>query len=328
LSCWVQIPFSPRMGRGVKGGMARVLAVLCSGRRNGYTARVMEAALEGAREAGAEVEVAHLREFTFGPCTSCFECVRREEHVCVLPDDMGREGRGRLFLKVLGANALLLADPVHMWGPSASSHLFIERLYPFVWSGGLNGMPFASISCATNQGMQHLALKEICKWAFTLGMRYIGGLSVHAARFERSLREARLLGRRLAEAASEDERGRRRYKDDAERFLDYADKPWSPLLPYLENLTKGTLTYEGSLIEEALCEGTFKDRRALELLRRAAGGLKKALKRYKLGDLEGATRALVEASAYWTHATWREFLERGVIGAGPPKAYRPLPDEG
>ena len=306
--------------------MAKILAVLCSGRRHGYTATVMEAALEGAKEAGAGVEVAHLREFSFGPCTSCFECIRREDHTCVLPDDMGREGEGRLFVKVRGANALLLADAVHMWGPTASAHLFIERLYPFVWRGELNGMPFASISCATNQGMQHLAREEICKWAFTLGMRYVGGLAVHAARFGRALREAKLLGRRLAEAALEDERGRRRYGDDAERFLDYADKPWSPLLPYLENLTKGTLTDEGSLLEEALCEGTFDDGEALKLLTKAADGLREALKRYKLGDLEGATRALVKASAYWTHATWRQFLEREVIGVKPPRAYRPLPD--
>lgn len=307
--------------------MAKVLAVLCSGRRHGYTATVMEAALEGAREKGAEVEVVHLREFTFGPCISCFECIRRKDHTCVLPDDMGREGKGRLFVKVREANALLLADAVHMWGPTASAHLFIERLYPFVWSGELNGMPFSSVSCATNQGMQHLATAEICKWAFTLGMRHTGALSVHAARFERALKEAKVLGGRLAEAALKDEKGRRRYRDDIERFLDYADKPWSPLLPYLENLTKGTLTYEGSLLEEALCEGTFKDERAVELLTKAAEGLKRALKCYKLGDLEGATRALVEASAYWTHATWREFLEREVIRAKPPKVYRPLPRE-
>lgn len=305
--------------------MAKILAVLCSGRREGYTATVMEAALEGVKGAGAEVEVAHLKDFKLGPCTSCFECIRREDHACILPDDMGREGKGRLFVKVCGANALLLADAVHMWGPTASAHLFIERFYPFIWSGKLNGMPFSSISCATNQGMQHLALREICKWAFTLNMRFVGGLAVHAARFEKALKEARVLGRRLAEAALRDEEGRRKYEDDFERFLDYADKPWSPLLPYLQNLTKGTLTYEESFPEEALRERTFKDEKALSLLKKAAEDLKEAVRRYKLGDLEGATRALVEASAYWTHATWREFLEKEVIKAKPPSVYRPIP---
>jgi hypothetical protein len=32
----------------------------------------------------------------------------------------------------------------------------------------------------------------------------------------------------------------------------------------------------------------------------------------------------VEASAAWTHATWKEFLEEGVIKAKQPEAYRPL----
>jgi len=56
--------------------------------------------------------------------------------------------------------------------------------------------------------------------------------------------------------------------------------------------------------------------------------LRRALALRRLGDLEAATQALVEASAAWTHATWKEFLEQGVIGAKQPDAYRPLASEG
>ena len=54
-----------------------------------------------------------------------------------------------LHARLAAASALLIADPVHNWGPSALCHLFIERSYPFLWSGKLSGMPFASISCAS-----------------------------------------------------------------------------------------------------------------------------------------------------------------------------------
>ena len=71
--------------------MALLLGLLTSGRRHGYTAGLLDAALESAREVeGLTVERVAVQGFRFGPCTSCFTCIRREEHVCVLDDDMGR----------------------------------------------------------------------------------------------------------------------------------------------------------------------------------------------------------------------------------------------
>ncbi len=163
--------------------MAYVLALLASGRTKGFTASVLQAAINGAESVSdVEVELVHLHKYKFGPCTSCFNCIRDEKHNCTLPDAMG--GKGELMAKVKRANGWIIADPVHCWGTSAQCHLFIERCYPFIWSGDLEGMPFASISCASNQGMQRLANANLCKWAFTFGLRYIGGLPVHTAYIE------------------------------------------------------------------------------------------------------------------------------------------------
>jgi hypothetical protein len=43
------------------------------------------------------------------------------------------------------------------------------------------------------------------------------------------------------------------------------------------------------------------------------------------GRREEAARRLVRASAYWTRATWLEFVEPRVVHASQPAAYRPLP---
>jgi multimeric flavodoxin WrbA len=305
--------------------MALLLGLLTSGRRHGYTAGLLDAALESAREVeGLTVERVAVQGFRFGPCTSCFTCIRREEHVCVLDDDMGREGTGELFGKIASANALLIADPVHNWGPSATCHLLIERLYPFVWSGHLGGMPFASLSCASNQGMHRLAMQNLCKWAFGIGMRYVRGLATHCATYAEAKNEARRIGTLIAEAALADAREGRRPMSDAERFLSYADSPWVAFEPYLDNLTSGTGEWEQSLIQRGLSQGTFKRPEARELLEQALGKLRRVVALKRLGNLEAATQALVEASAAWTHATWKEFLEEEVIGAPQPEAYRPL----
>jgi multimeric flavodoxin WrbA len=300
--------------------MATVLALLASGRSSGFTASVLDAAVRGAQSVeGVQVRRVGLHSHRFGPCTSCFHCIRDEAHECTLPDAMG--AGGALMAEVKRANGWILADPVHFWGTSAQCHLFIERCYPFVWSGQLEGMPFASISCASNQGMQRLANQGLCKWAFTLGLRYVGGLPVHTAYMDQARREAEALGRRLGQAAVVDAQGRKKYPDQ-ERYADYLDAPWRPLEPYLDNLTRGTMAYERSLIAQGL--DTFTRQEAVALLEEARGQLEDALALYGKGRHRDACRHLVRASALWTHATWKEFLEEDVVQADVPAAYRPI----
>lgn len=307
--------------------MATVLAVLTSGRRGGFTSQLLDRAIAGAAAVeGVTVEPVHAHDFSFGPCVSCFACVRRPEGACVLADDMGRGGAGAFYQAIAGANALLIADPVHNWSPTATARLLIERCYPFLWTGALKGMPAATLSCASNQGMQRLARRELCKWLFGLRTRYVGGVAAHVATFERALAEAGEIGGALARAALDDERGRRVW-DDPECFEHYVrHAPWNPLECYLENLTDGTLDAEASLMVTA--RETFANARARELLAEAQAGLVRTLDLYRIGDRVAAARALAEASAYWTNATWLEFLAEEVIGTQQPQAYRPLPDCG
>lgn len=303
--------------------MATVLAVLASARRSGYTASLLDEAAAGAQQvAGVTVDLRNLHDYQFGPCRSCFTCIRSEQHLCALKDAMG--GAGELWRALEAANGLLLADPVHGWGPSAGAHVFFERTYPALWSGALNGMPFGSISCASNQGMQHLARNEICKWAFGRGFRYQGGLAVHCAYMQEGRTEAFQLGARIAEAALLDESEGRKPYGDEECFLAYADSPWVAYEPYIANLTRETGRWEDSMLNQALEQGVFARPEARELAEESLEIFKRCLAERERGRHEQAYRLLVRASALWTQATWKQFLEEQVIGAAQPGAYRPL----
>lgn len=48
-----------------------------SPRRNKNTAQMLESAMRGAQEAGAEVEMIHLYSLNFKGCMSCFLCKRK-----------------------------------------------------------------------------------------------------------------------------------------------------------------------------------------------------------------------------------------------------------
>ncbi|MCD6503953.1 flavodoxin family protein [Candidatus Bathyarchaeota archaeon] len=305
--------------------MARVLGFLGSARRDGYTVKVLKEALEGAKSIqGVEAELIYLLDYKFGPCTSCYECIRRSDHRCVLQDDMGQLGEGKLWKKIEGANGFIFAAPVHFWSADALSHLFIERLYPFLWSGELKGIPVATITVASNQGFQFVANTMLCEWAFTMVMKYVGGLPVHAAYLDEALPRARYLGMKLGEAALKDEKEGRKAPTDEEIWLYYQDKPWRVFPHYIENLTMGTGNPELSVIKRSLAHGTFKRKEAVDLLKKADEEFDKFSYHYSLGNYEEAIKSLVKASAFWTHATWKEFLEEQLIKAPPPKVYRPV----
>lgn len=305
--------------------MAHVLGILGNARRDGYTIKVLNEALAGARSVpGVEVELVHLLDYDFSPCISCYECIRMTEHHCILSDDMGKKGRGKLWKKVEEANGLVFATPVHFWSADALTHLFVERLYPFLWSGRLKGIPVVTISVASNQGFQIVANAMLCEWAFTMAMEYIGGLPVHVAYLDEALPKARYQGIKIGEAALEDEKAGRTAPTDEEIWLQYQDKPWKVFPHYIENLTMGTSDPDFSIIKRALAHGTFRRKEAIEFLKKADEEFGKFAHYHNLGDCEKALRFLVKASAFWTHATWSEFLEMQSVKAPPPKAYRPV----
>lgn len=309
--------------------MAHLMVVQGSGRKKGFTASFMENVvqnLEGVK--GLDVEVYHLHDYTYGPCKSCFHCIRNVGSGCILEDDWGRKRKGELFQGFVRANGLLVVDPVHGWGMSAQARLFLERIYPTFWEGIPYGLPFASISCASNQGFQTRATAELCKLAAGSGFRYIGGLPVHVAYLQDARPKAVELGFRIAEAAHEDERNGRHKLTDEEIFLMYMGTPWDIVDGYLENITDGTFAYETSVPAQALCKGVFTDPEARSLLEKTCSHLKDALYHYASNDRRTAAIELSRVAKFWTNATYRQFLEKDVVRAQIPKAYRPLEELG
>jgi len=291
--------------------MAHILAVMCSPKKQGFTASLYREAIEGMRtEPDVEIEEVFLPSFEFKTCRACYTCIQRSDHTCVLDDAFGRDGQGELYRKILETNGIFIANPTYMWGPNALCHLFFERCYPFLWSETLNGTPFASASSAMNHGMHRLANVEICKWAFCYEMRYIRGLPVHSAEFHRKREDLHDLGRSLARAALDDERNGRNTFTDEERFLYYMDKPWSVLEPYIDNLTDGSFRFEDALMERGLREEIFQDAEAIEQFRESAAAFRDVMQSYEAGDPTEATRRLARVTSVWKTATILEWRHR------------------
>ena len=106
--------------------MKKLIAINGSPRRNGNTAQLLQEAMRGAQEAGAETEIVHLYTLNFKGCTSCFACKlkSRPHGTCAMRDDLSP-----VLEKVKAADAIIFGSPIYFMNLSAGMIAFIERLF-------------------------------------------------------------------------------------------------------------------------------------------------------------------------------------------------------
>lgn len=100
--------------------MAQLVAVYGSPRRNGNTATLLKAAVEGAKSAGARVEEIVLRDLKLSPCLEIYGC--KHGGRCVINDDFGR-----VRDQLLEADGMMLASPIFFYTVSAHTKIFMDR---------------------------------------------------------------------------------------------------------------------------------------------------------------------------------------------------------
>ncbi|MDN7011894.1 flavodoxin family protein [Methanoculleus sp. FWC-SCC3] len=103
-----------------------VLGISGSPRRHGNTETLLDAVLEGAREAGADVEKIVLRPLEYASCQGCNAC--HKTGVCVLKDDLTE-----VFEKIGDADVIVLASPIYSMGITAEAKGLIDRAQ-YLWA--------------------------------------------------------------------------------------------------------------------------------------------------------------------------------------------------
>lgn len=96
------------------------------GRRSATQAIVKEF-LDGAAEAGAEVETVLLADRKIGHCRGCFTCWTKTPGVCVIKDDMAE-----LLPKLKEPDIVVFATPLYVDNVSGLMKNFLDRTVPQV----------------------------------------------------------------------------------------------------------------------------------------------------------------------------------------------------
>lgn len=98
----------------------KFLAIWGSPRRGGNSEILLDAFIEGATAAGAQVEKVALQKLKISPCLEIYHCF--QDGTCPIRDDMQP-----LYDKLLAADVVALATPIFFYSVSAQAKAMIDR---------------------------------------------------------------------------------------------------------------------------------------------------------------------------------------------------------
>ena len=103
----------------------KAIAINGSPRKGWNTDMLLQQALRGAADAGAETELIQLSDLTFSGCRSCFACRRAgaETGRCMWKDDLQP-----ILDKILSADAVFMGSPIYLGNVSGMMYCLMERL--------------------------------------------------------------------------------------------------------------------------------------------------------------------------------------------------------
>jgi NAD(P)H-dependent FMN reductase len=104
----------------------KILALAGSPRRSGNTDMLLEQAMAGAKNAGAEVEHVILSRLQIAPCIECNRCFKTGR--CAVQDDYQA-----LYDKTLQADGIMLASPIFFMNVTGFTKAFIDR-FQCLWA--------------------------------------------------------------------------------------------------------------------------------------------------------------------------------------------------
>ncbi len=187
-----------------------VMAINGSPRKKGNTATLINAMLEGAKEAGADISQAHLHTLNMNGCMGCYSC-RTHHGECAQKDTLSP------YLEAMKTcDGVIFGCPIYMYRICGQMKLFVDRLYslyPPKAGGGYGtavppGKRFAIVISqgAPDAEQYHKSIRWLAGMAGTgLGLKEVGRIlhtdshNSPAAKDRNLLEKARTIGKRLAE---------------------------------------------------------------------------------------------------------------------------------
>jgi multimeric flavodoxin WrbA len=106
----------------------KAIGIVGSPRKNGNVDTLVQAVLQGAKEAGYETAKYNLNEMKYRGCQACEYC-KKNDH-CRLDDDVSA-----LLKEIAGADAVVFGSPIYFYQFTGQFRLMEDRMYSLIDSG-------------------------------------------------------------------------------------------------------------------------------------------------------------------------------------------------
>ena len=114
--------------------VVKVLGFVGSPRKEGNTDLLVQEALKGAKDAGAETSIYYLHDYNISDCRECMGCRQPGAERCVVKDDMQQ-----FYPLIRQADVYIFGTPFWFGYMPGQAKSFLDRWYCFV--GGPNALP-------------------------------------------------------------------------------------------------------------------------------------------------------------------------------------------
>jgi multimeric flavodoxin WrbA len=167
--------------------------------KNSNTLKLLDAALDGAAEAGAEVEAIDVAKLKIKYCTACNSC--HEKGVCSIKDDYNG-----VLEKLLAADGIIWSSPNYMMNVTAQLKTLFDRSPLITHEQLFEGKYSLSLTTAGSGGVDFV-LDIMNDFMILCGGNTIGGIGCSMSQgpsaMEAAIGKSREMGKDLVEAIRE-----------------------------------------------------------------------------------------------------------------------------
>ena len=133
--------------------MAKIMILNGAARKNGNTAKLIQAFTDGAKSSDNEVREFYLQDMNIKGCLGCEHCSRAANGTldpCAQNDDMAMINEA-----FMTADVVVFASPVYFWTVTGTLKTAADRLYAELRSLGYGGFPRKSVLLMTAGGSDY-----------------------------------------------------------------------------------------------------------------------------------------------------------------------------
>ena len=148
----------------------KIIILNGAARKNGNTAKLVDAFTDGAVSAGNQVKTFYLDGMDIHSCKGCLRAGRDSKSPCSQKDDMDQ-----IYAEFEGTDVVVFASPVYFWTITGPLKTAADRLYAELECLGYGGFPKKSVLLMTADGGDY---SQAVTWYRTyesnLGWRNLG----------------------------------------------------------------------------------------------------------------------------------------------------------